>query len=272
MSKLIIFFTLFITFFYAKPIVAVSIPPQKYILNEIAKDLVEPLVVVKPGNSPHTYEPKPSQMVALSKAKLYLAIGVEFENVWLSKFKEQNPNMLIVRVDSNITKLSMSGKKEGKKDPHIWLSIKNLKKIAINSANALIKIDNKNKKRYINNLEQFLKKLDKTNKEIKNILKDLKIREFLIFHPSWGYFAKEYNLTQIPVEIEGKKPSPKELFKVLKLAKKYKIKTIFVQPEFSQKEADLIAKELNIKVKKVSPLKENVLENMIEFAKALKGE
>jgi zinc transport system substrate-binding protein len=256
----------------SKNIVAVSIPPQKYILEELAKDLVKPLVVVKPGNSPHTYEPKASEMVALSKAKLYLAIGVEFENVWLKRFKEQNRDLKIVHTDSNITKISMSNKKSSKKDPHIWLNINNLKIIAKNTANALISIDNKNREFYTNNLKKFLEKLNTTDKEIKDILKDLKVNKFLIFHPSWGYFAKEYNLEQIPIEIEGKEPSPKELVNVLKLAKKYNIKAIFTQPEFSQKQANLIAKELNIKVIKVTPLKENVLNNMLEFAKALKGE
>jgi len=271
--KFLIILSLFLISIFAKPIVAVSIPPQKYILDELAKDLVEPLVIVKPGNSPHTYEPKPSQMIALSKAKLYLAIGVEFEDVWLNKFKEQNPSMLIENVDKNITKISISSKsKSGKKDPHIWLSIKNLKTIAKNTTNALIKIDNKNQDIYNKNLNSFLEKLDKTDKEIKEILKDVNPRVFLIFHPSWGYFARDYNLTQIAVEIEGKEPSPRELVKILKLATKYKVKVIFTQPEFSDKEAKLIAKELNIKVVKVTPLKENILNNMLEFAKALKGE
>jgi len=269
--KFIFIIALLFVYAFSKPIIAVSIPPQKYILEEIAGDLIEPLVVVKPGNSPHTYEPKPSQMASLSKAKVYLAIGVEFENTWLPKFKEQNSNLKIIQLDKNITKQPISHNSKNEDDPHIWLNISNLKIIAKESANALIDIDSTHKKQYIKNLNLFLNKLDKTDKEIKEILKDIKSRKFLIFHPSWGYFAKEYNLEQIPVEIDGKEPSPKELVNVLKLAKKYRVKTIFTQPEFSQKQANLIAKELNIKVIKVSPLKENILNNMLEFAKALKG-
>ncbi len=270
--KFLIVLSLFLISIFAKPIVAVSILPQKYLLDELANNLVESLVIVKPGNSPHTYEPKPSQMVSLSKAKLYLAIGVEFEDVWLNRFKEQNPSMLIVNIDKNITKLPISSKSaNGKKDPHIWLSIDNLKVLAKNTANALIKIDAKNKNIYLKNLDNFLKKLDSTKDKISKLLKDIKPREFLIFHPSWGYFAKEFNLVQVPIEIEGKEPSAKELVKVLKLAKEYRVKTIFTQPEFSDKKAKLIAKELNIKVTKVTPLKENILSNMLEFAKALKG-
>jgi zinc transport system substrate-binding protein len=270
--KLIITILIFITsVIYAKATIAVSIPPQKYITDTIAKDLVNTIVVVKPGNSPHTYEPKPSQMVALSKAKLYLAIGVEFENAWLPKFAEQNSNLKIVHLDKNITKQSISHNSKVKNDPHIWLSISNLKTIAKQSADALISIDSANKEQYSKNLNIFLEELEKTNAKLKEILSGISPREFLIFHPSWGYFAKEYNLKQIPIEIDGKEPSPKELVAVLKLAKKYKVKAIFTQPEFSQKHANLIAKELNIRVKKVSPLKEQVLDNMLEFANTLKG-
>jgi len=262
---------LFITSTFAKLSVVVSIPPQKFILKEIVKERVSSIVVVTSGNSPHTYEPKPSQMVAISKAKLYFAIGVEFERVWLPKFKSQNSSLDIVYLDKNITKLKISEHSKVEDDPHIWLNIDNLKQISINMTNALIKFDSNNSTFYKENLDKFLKKLDKTDSKIRDILKDVKSKEFLIFHPSWGYFAKEYGLKQIAVEIEGKEPTPKELVKILKLAKRYKVKVIFVQPEFSKKSANLIAKELGIKVVEISPLKSNVLYNMLYFAKALKG-
>jgi len=261
----------FITYIYAKPIVAVSIPPQKYIVDSISKGLVESMVIVEPGNSPHTYEPKPSQMVKLSKAKAYLAIGVEFERAWLPKFTQQNSKLKVFYVDKNITKISINHNLEIEDDPHIWLNSNNLKEIAKSTTKALISIDPQNREIYLNNLKEFIVKIDKNSKEIESILKDVEPRVFLIFHPSWGYFAKEYNLKQIAVEISGKEPTPKELIAVLNLAKKYRVKTIFVQPEFSKKSVNLIAKELNIHVKEVTPLKYNILDNMLNFAKMLKG-
>ncbi len=273
MRKIYFFLILLTLSAFAKINVAVSIPPQAYILEQIAPNLVNTEVIVKPGNSPHTYEPKPSQMMALSKAKIYFAIGVEFEDSWLPKFKAQNSNLLIVHTDKNITKFPItSGEEAGELDPHIWLSPKNLKVIAKNMADALIKIDANNTKEYKDNLNKFIIKLDKLDKEIKEKLSKLKNRNFLIFHPSWGYFARDYNLKQIAVEIKGKEPSARELISVIKLAKKTGVKVIFTQPEFSQKSANLIAKELGIKVIKVSPLKKDIINNISNFANVLAGE
>ena len=93
----------------------------------------------------------------------------------------------------------------------------------------------------------------------------------MVFHPSWGYFAKAYNLEQIAVEVEGKEPKPKALIRLLKEAKKEKVKAIFTQPEFSDTVARIIAKELQIPVVKVSPLSANWSENLISIAIAIAG-
>ena len=257
---------------FSKIDIAVSIPPQVYILEKIAPNLVDTTLVVKPGNSPHTYEPKASEMVAISKDKLYFAIGVEFENVWLPKFKAQNSSLKIIRADANITKIAISSKdKNGRKDPHIWLSPKNLKIIAQNMANALIKEDKNNAQIYKKSLNNFLKKLDILDKSIKEKLTNLKNRNFLVVHPSWGYFAKDYNLNQIAIEVSGKEPSAKELIKIVKFAKEKNVKAIFVQPEFSTKSAKLIAQELNIGVIKISPLTKDVVKNLEKFTNVLAG-
>jgi len=273
MKRFTTFLVLLSAFTFAKLNVALSIAPESFLLEQIAKDKVAITTIVKPGSSPHTYEPKPSQMISLSNANIYLAIGVEFEKVWLPKFKAQNSSLEIIHVDKNITKIAIdSGKKKGNLDPHIWLSVSNLKTISKNIAAAIIKKDIQNSQFYKNNLEQLLKKLDSLDSDIKSKLSNLKNRKFLIFHPSWGYFAKEYNLTQIAVEIEGKSPKPKELIKIIEQAKEENIKIIFTQPEFSKKSASIIANEIGGKVVEVSPLTKDVLENIRKFAYTLAGE
>ncbi len=263
MKKIVILFILFSIFIYSKILVAVSIPPQEFILDKIASNLVDKITIVKPGNSPHLYEPKPSQMEKLSKAKLYFAIGVEFEKVWLNKFKSLNPNLKIIHSDSNITKYPIvNGQKKGKLDPHIWLDPINLKIIATNMTKALIKEDQVNSKIYESNLNKFLKELDILDKDIRNKLSKLKNRTFLVFHPSWGYYSKRYNLKQIAIEIGGKNPKSKELIKIIKIAKKNNIKVIIAQPEFSTKSANIIANEIDGIVIKVSPISKNVVKNI----------
>ncbi len=93
----------------------------------------------------------------------------------------------------------------------------------------------------------------------------------MVFHPSWGYFAKAYELKQLPVEIEGKSPKPKELIHLIKEAREEQISAIFTQPEFSDSIAKVIANELHIEVIKVSPLAPNWSENLINIAHAIAG-
>ncbi len=270
MKKITILILIINTFLFAKINTIVSILPQKTFLQAIGGNKVDITVMVKPGDSPHTYEPKPSQMKAISKANIYFSIGVEFEKVWLDRFKNQNSNMKVVDISKDIKKINIKNHSHNKdvkrKDPHIWTNPTNVKIIAKNIYNALISIDKKNKNYYRNNLKKFLLHIENTDKEIKSILKQ-KHFNFMVFHPSWGYFAKRYNLTQIPIEIAGKNPKPRELKHLIEEAKENKVSVIFTSPEFSDAIAKQIANELKIPVVKVSPLSSNWSQNLINFAK-----
>lgn len=277
MKKITFVFLLSTTYIFSNMNAVVSILPEKTFVKAIAGDKVNISLMVKPGNSPHTYEPKPSQMIDISKADLYFAIDVEFEQVWLPKFRDLNPNMQIIDLADNITKLHMhetehDGHDHEGEDPHIWTAPANVKIIAQNIYAALIKNDPDNTEYYKKNLEIFLASIDETDRQISQILSSLgESRRFMVFHPSWGYFAKAYNLEQIAVEVEGKEPKPKALIHLLKEAKEEKVHAIFTQPEFSDSIAKIIAKELQIPVVKVSPLAPNWSENLINIANTIAG-
>jgi len=288
MHKLFLIFILSGTYIFANINVIVSILPQQTFLKAIGGGKVNITLMVQPGNSPHTYEPRPSQMKSVSKAELYLAIDVEFEDVWLQKFKNLNTKMQVIDIAEGVPKISMhtsevnSNEKKShdahahhheSDDPHIWTAPHNVKIIAQNIYEALIKVDAKNKAYYLDNLKIFLQDIERTHLEIEKILSSLKQnRSFMVFHPSWGYFAKAYGLKQIAVEVEGKSPTPKTLIHIIKEAKEEKIHAIFTQPEFSDSTAKIIAKELNIPVLKVSPLAPNWSENLLNIAKAIAGQ
>ena len=284
MNKLTLLFLLSTTYIFSNINAIVSILPQKTFVKAIGGDKVNVTLMVQPGNSPHTYEPKPSQMISITKADIYFAIDVEFEQVWLPKFIYLNQNMQIAALDYGIKKQSMGNKKHDcsahganhdhkaqSADPHIWTSPENVRIIAINIYNALASYDTKNAEYYKSNLETFLTSIDNTDAKIKEILSKLQSRTFMVFHPSWGYFAKTYNLEQIAVEVEGKSPKPKELVDLIKEAKEKKVTAIFTQPEFSDASAKIIANELKIPVVKVSPLAPNWSENLIKIAKSIAG-
>ena len=277
MKKITLIFLLLSTYIFSNMNTVVSILPEQTFVKAIGGDKVNVSVMVQPGNSPHTYEPKPSQMIEITKADLYFAIDVEFEQVWLAKFKDLNPNMQIIDLADNIAKIHMyetehDGHDHEGSDPHIWTAPSNVKIIAQNIYDALVKKDPGNTEYYKRNLESFQASIDETDKQISQLLSSLgESRSFMVFHPSWGYFAKAYNLDQIAVEVEGKEPKPKALIHLLKEAKKEKVKAIFTQPEFSDTVAKIIAKELQIPVVKVSPLSANWSENLISIANAIAG-
>ncbi len=284
--KKILFLTLLLnTFILANINAVVSILPEQTFVKAIGGEKVSVSLMVLPGNSPHTYEPKPSQMKDIAKAQLYFAIGVEFESIWLEKFKSLNNHMQIVDLTVGIEKRAINSKHhkhdaqhkdidatKQNKDPHIWTDPKNVEIIAQHIYSALMKADPENKAYYKTNYETFLDNIKATDKQIREILSNMhNDAKFMVFHPSWGYFAHAYGLTQVAVEIEGKSPKPKELIQLIKEAKEEKIKAIFTQPEFSDTMAQVMASELHIEVIKVSPLAENWSENLIKIAHAIAG-
>ena len=269
--------------------VAVGIEPMKYFVDRIGGDLVETTVMVPAGSDPHTYEPKPSQMRAISSAALYFALGLEFEEAWVPRFQAANPRLKVVRADFGIRKLPMAehhhhggegaaheehhGGHAEADDPHVWTAPPLVKFIAEHILESLSEADPANAVTYRHNEADFLRELDQLDAEIRAALKGVpkNRRTFLVFHPSWGYFAQTYGLTQEAVEIEGKEPGPKELAHMVEEARKDGITVVFVQPQFSQRTAETIARAIGGTVAVADPLAGNWAENLREAAKAFRA-
>lgn len=249
--------------------VFVSIPPQKYFVQKIGGDLVSVSVLVPAGADPHTYEPKPKQMAELSKSAVYFAVGVDFEKAWLQRIKGTNPNMRIVHTDSGIKKIAMTTHYHHSTSPdtHVWLSPGLVKIQAKHIVHALIAVDPSNQVRYKNNYVSFLKEIDTLDAELKNLFAQRKGDRFMVFHPSWGYFAKEYGLEQVPIEIEGKEPKPAQLRTLIRHAREHGIRAVFVQPQFSAKSAEMISREIGGHVVRVDPMAENWAGNLRDVAR-----
>lgn len=261
---------------YAQVNAVVTIVPQQTFLEKIGGDLVNIEVMVKPGNDPHTYEPKPSQMKAISDADLYFAMGIEFEHAWLPKFNALNQSMRIVFTQRGVDLIKLEKRiyhgdhyHEGV-DNHIWTSPRIVKIMAKNMVKALIRKDPKNKETYASNLKKFHAEIDRLDSRLRRIFDPLpENTKFMIFHPAFEYFARDYGLKQIAIEYEGKEPKPKILANIIKEAQKDGIKTIITSPEFSDKSAKIIAKEIGGSVVKLSPLSKNWSENLIRMAEMI---
>jgi zinc transport system substrate-binding protein len=289
---------------YAKPNIYVSILPQKTFVKEIAGDRANVNVMVMPGASPATYEPKPKQMAQLSDTDIYFSIGVPFERVWLDKFASINKKMKIVHTDEGIKKRMVEkhvhnddeGEESehheehaeehehedhdhdhekddhgGIKDPHVWLDpILVIKQVEI-ITDELCKADKSSCDFYTKNKNKFIRDTELLDSEIHKIFKGKEDVHFMVFHPSWGYFADRYGLHQIPVELEGKEPKPADLRQFVDTVKKLKLNSIFIQPQFSKKAAELIADETGAKVIAVDPLSEDWHDNLVYAAKLIAG-
>lgn len=272
----------------AKVPVFVSIVPQKYFVKKIGGDLVDISIMVQPGASPATYEPKPKQMVALSIAKIYFAIGVPFEKAWLKKISAANPKMLVVHTEAGIEKRPMKAHHHpegeehhegedhhGIKDPHVWLSTPLVKILARNILQGLLEVDPVHSSDYEANYKKFIVELDDLDAEIRGIFAGKgNGMEFMVFHPAWGYFADVYGLHQVPIEIEGKDPKPAQLKHLIEHAKEHGIKVIFVQPQFSIQSAETIANAIGGEVVFANPLAldwaNNIRKQAAKFKEALR--
>jgi zinc transport system substrate-binding protein len=278
--------------------VFVSIVTQKYFVQQIGKDLVDAQVMVQPGASPATYEPKPQQMADISKTKIYFAIGVPFENAWLKKIAAANPDMRVVHTDDGIEKRAMAAhhheeaaeehhedEHDHKKaehhdeathdeghhdhaglDPHIWLSPPLVKIQAQTILAALQESDPDHRSVYEANFKAFAAQIDKLDADLKKTFAGKKGLQFMVFHPAWGYFAHAYELKQVPIEIEGKDPKPAQLKKLIQHARENDINVVFVQPQFSTKSAELVAREIGGQVAFVDPLAEDWMANLRQVA------
>lgn len=257
--------------------VFVSIVPQIFFVQQIGKDLVGVQSMVQPGASPATYEPKPRQMAALSKAEIYFSIGVPFEKAWLDKIAAANPQMTMVHTDDGIEKIAMAGHHDHEdpagdpknghhgqagRDPHIWLSPPLVRLQARTITTALQTADPAHRDVYDANFRDFVGRIDRLDSELRGTLGGKFGMPFMVFHPSWGYFARAYGLKQMPIEVEGKDPKPAQLQALIEHAREHDIRVVFVQPQFSTKSAGLIAREIGGQVVAADPLAENWIANL----------
>lgn len=251
--------------------ITVTIIPQKYFVERITGNKFKINVMIPPGGNPHIYEPMPGQMKKLSDSVIYFGLGyIEFEKVWLNKFTDLNKKMLVVDTSVGIEPAlavhdpheTVDKGHEIGIDPHIWLSPKAVKIQVQNIFSAIAAFDPENYDYYKKNHDEFINEIIILDEKIDNALKNLDKRKFIAFHPSWTYFARDYNLIQIAVENEGKEIVAKDLKRIIDQAKNDCIKIIFVQEQFDVKSAKTIASEIDGNVIKLNPFAEDWIKNM----------
>lgn len=259
-----------------KPIITVTLEPLRYFTEAIAGDNFQVISMVPKGSSPESYDPTPQQLVNLSQSQAYFRIGyIGFEQAWMNKLEANSPDMKVYDTSVGVDLIRGEGHwhgdhyHEGGVEPHIWNSTQNALIIAENIYKALCEMDAAHQADYQKRLDVLKETIRQTDENVKAFLKSAD-KTFLIYHPALSYFARDYELKQISMEEGGKEPSPAQLKALIETCRKEKIHTIFVQQEFDQRNAQLIANELGINIVSINPLSYDWAEEMVRIAKALK--
>jgi zinc transport system substrate-binding protein len=248
--------------------VVVTILPQAEFVENVGGEKVRVTVIIPPGASPHTYEPTPSQMTALAKAEMYAKVGsgVEFELVWMDKLLATNPDMLVVDCSRGIELQEMVAEDERehseREDPHIWMSPVNARIMVRNICAGLIETDPGNRRYYEQNRDAYLQQLAEIDREIIDSLAGVENRRLMVYHPAFGYFTRDYGLTMISIEKEGKEPTAASLAHLIEQAKAYDIRVIFAEPQFDSKSAEVIAKAIGGRVVLIDALAKDYIGNL----------
>ncbi|MBN1433918.1 zinc ABC transporter substrate-binding protein [Candidatus Fermentibacterales bacterium] len=266
--------------------VVVSLLPQRYFVERLGAGRTGSVhVLVSPGHSPATYEPTPGDIATVSRADVYFTIGVPFEQAWVPRIASASPGLAIVPTHSGIDRRSIerwssdgpesAGSPDGEHDhggmpdPHVWLSPALVESQAVVVTRTLVALDPEGEGSYLLALDEFERELDSLEAAISAVLEPVRGRTFAVYHPSWGYFADEFGLLQLPLESGGSEPSPSAMGRWLEVADSLGIRALFVQPQFDARPAERIASELGIDLITIDPLAEDWAENLLEVARVL---
>ncbi len=234
----------------------VSILPYKNIVEIIGGDKIEVKTLIPPGTSAHSLELSPLQLKSIENADLYFKVGgpFQFEKVLMNKFSIDTASVSIVDCSVGIEITD--------NNPHIWLSPLNVEKIVSTIAGKLILKYPEYSDEFKDNLQNFIEELNSIDSKLRLEFSKLKSNQFMVYHGAWGYFARDYNLVQIPFEIEGKSLKAGDYRSAIALAKKINAKVLFADPHHDSSPVKAVADELNIKMDYLDPLPENYIQNL----------
>jgi zinc transport system substrate-binding protein len=257
--------------------VFVSVIPQKYFVEKVACGHFEVRAFTGPNQDPHHFTPSADQMKALSSASVFFTIGAEFEEVLIQKIKKMMPKLILVDMRGNI-ELENQPKEGTHHHParaqedysHEWLSPVLVSRMTGVIAKTLGRLDTGRSGQYDSAAIVFQGELATLNRSLHAILKPFRGSRMFVFHPAFGFFAREYGLIQVAVESHGKEPGAKTLARLTEEIKRQQAKTIFVQPQFSRKSAEAIARQAGCAVMLLSPLPENYLTDMRKLAETIR--
>lgn len=257
-----------------KPVILVSILPQKTFVEKIAGDEFAVSILIPHGANPSTYTLLPAQMADISNARTWFRMGyVGFELSFAEKIMQVNPSMKVVDLSEGLDLIAHGRDNSGRltgADPHIWLSPALVKRMAVDIRDQLTGILPSKKLEFEKNYQKFIGEIDATDAEIRRLLSGFEGRKFITFHPSLSYFARDYGLVQLSIQQGGKEPTPAHITWLVDAAESENIRTIYIQSDFDRENARMFASEIEGEVVQVWPLNPAWSENLLNMAQLLR--
>ena len=261
-------------------LLSVTIEPQRYFLEQLVGPEYTVNTLVPRGVSPETFEPSPLMMIELGKSNLYFRVGdLGFEKAWSARLERNNPEVKIVDCSEGIELMKEEehlhaaadgqGHAHPALDPHVWSSPRTMRVFVRNMLDALLENDPDREEFYRGNYNRLVQHIDSVDRVVCGLLEKAPTRSFIIYHPALGYFARDYGLKQYSIEFEGKAPSPGQLKKLVDLARKEQINTLFVQKGFDLKNGEVIAREIGTELFEIDPLAYEWADEIIGIATIL---
>jgi len=244
--------------------IVTSVFPLYEFAEAVSGERGEVSLLLPPGAETHTWQPRPSDIIRLSSADLFIYIGADLEP-WLQDLLKsvRNPNLRVLEASRGIPLIDEEGivhngheHERGAQDPHIWLDFKNDQIIVDKIAAALSEMDPEGSSIFKRNAFAYKEGLQRLDQKFKDGLKDC-VHQTIILggHAAFGYLARSYNLRQISIYglSPDSRPTPKKLVEVVELAKKYRIKVIFFEAYVRDELAKVLAEEVGARTLVLNP-------------------
>lgn len=240
--------------------IVVTIPVLKDLTEQVGGRHVRVTSLLSGYENEHTYSPKPSDLVAVRKARLLFEIGIGLE-VWVSSLVKNagSASLRVVTTSKGIALLRDRPDREGELhaaeeeeqgNPHIWMDPENATTMMRHITEALIQVDPAHATEYRSNQASYLRKLDQLRGDLSDRIRRLADRRFIAHHPAWPYFARRFGF-QIVGTIQpqsGSEPSALHLHGLIATIKKDRIKVVVSEIQLSQKIPEMLAKETGARV------------------------
>ena len=271
-----------------RPLVFVTIPPQRWLVRTLAGEAVEVELLVAPGQNPHTFEPAGRQVARLSRAQGWLTIGLPFERTLMAKARATRPGLAEYPIHAGVPRLgapphpsrghdhdvAAAGSEDccgaDGADPHLWLAPRNMAQLATNTCRALQPLLPDERERLAAALADLTDALARLERELASTLAPAAGQTFWVYHPSWAYFAEAFNLRQQAVEQEGREPSGRQLARLIEEARAARARVLFADPQFNPGPVRALARQLGARVVTLDPLAEAWPDNLRHVAAAIR--